>query len=406
MEFIKNGGVTTPKGFLASGIHCGIRRNQAKKDLALITTETRCPAAAVYTTNLVKGAPIHITKQNIRDGYAQAMICNSGNANTCNADGEKKALLTCQELAQQLNISAEDIIIASTGVIGQPLNINAIISGIPELVKQLRKEGSSDAAQAIMTTDTVKKEFAVQVSLNGRPITIGGIAKGSGMIHPKMATMLAFLTTDVAIAPDILQAALTKSVSDTYNMLSIDGDTSTNDMACIMASGLAGNSIITNTNSSDFQLFTDALTALNKQIVRSMARDGEGATKMVECDVFGARDDMSAKKIALSVVSSSLVKAAMFGSDANWGRILCAIGYAGCEVDISKVNVDFQSKAGTISVCKNGAGIAFDEERAKKVLLDDEIMIKVTLSDGKCYAEAFGCDLTYDYVKINGDYRT
>lgn len=406
MEFIKNGGVTTPKGFLASGIHCGIRRNQAKKDLALITTETRCPAAAVYTTNLVKGAPIHITKQNIRDGYAQAMICNSGNANTCNADGEKKALLTCQELAQQLNISAEDIIIASTGVIGQSLNINAIISGIPELIKQLRKEGSSDAAQAIMTTDTVKKEFAVQVSLNGKPITIGGIAKGSGMIHPKMATMLAFLTTDVAIAPDILQAALTKSVSDTYNMLSIDGDTSTNDMASIMASGLAGNSIITNTNSSDFQLFTDALTALNKQIVRSMARDGEGATKMVECDVYGARDDMSAKKIALSVVSSSLVKAAMFGADANWGRILCAIGYAGCEVDISKVNVDFQSKAGTISVCKNGAGIAFDEERAKKVLLDDEIIIKVTLSDGQCYAEAFGCDLTYDYVKINGDYRT
>ena len=288
MEFIKNGGVTTPKGFLASGIHCGIRRNQAKKDLALITTETRCPAAAVYTTNLVKGAPIHITKQNIRDGYAQAMICNSGNANTCNADGEKKALLTCQELAQQLNISAEDIIIASTGVIGQSLNINAIISGIPELIKQLRKEGSSDAAQAIMTTDTVKKEFAVQVSLNGKPITIGGIAKGSGMIHPKMATMLAFLTTDVAIAPDILQAALTKSVSDTYNMLSIDGDTSTNDMASIMAYGLAGNSIITNTNSSDFQLFTDALTALNKQIVRSMARDGEGATKMVECDVYGA----------------------------------------------------------------------------------------------------------------------
>lgn len=406
MELIQNGGVTTPLGFTASGIHCGIRKNQTKKDLALIAADTRCAAAAVYTTNLVKGAPIAVTKKNIADGYAKAIICNSGNANTCNADGPQKAWQTCQRLAQQMNISAEDIIIASTGVIGQPLNTDVLFAGIPELVKQLRLEGGSDAAQAIMTTDTVKKEFAIKTVIGNKTVTIGGIAKGSGMIHPNMATMLAFITTDASITPQALQEALTLSVADTYNMLSIDGDTSTNDMACIMASGLAQNPQISDTATDDFKMFTQALTQLNKHIVRAMARDGEGATKLIVCEVTGAKDSAAAKTVASSIVSSSLVKAAMFGADANWGRVLCAIGYAGCEVNIEKVAVDFISKTGKIAVCRNGAGIEFDEAIAKQVLSDDEITIAVTLSDGYADAQAYGCDLTYDYVKINGDYRT
>ncbi len=406
MEFIENGGVTTPKGFTANGMHCGIRKNQSKKDLALIFAQNRCPAAAVYTQNLVKGAPITVTKQHLSDGYAQAMICNSGNANTCNADGVEKAELTCNQLAQQLQIQPQDVIVASTGVIGQPLNVETIVNAIPQLVSGLSTTGSHAASEAIMTTDTQNKEFAVTVDLSGKAVTIGGIAKGSGMIHPNMATMLAFLTTDAAISPKALQQALTLSVSNTYNMLSIDGDTSTNDMACIMASGLAGNAEIQDTQNEDFQKFVEALTALNTRMVRAMARDGEGATKMIECTIEGAKDEPTAKRIALSVVSSSLVKAAMFGADANWGRVLCAIGYSGCEVDVHQVSVDFVSKTGHIGVCRKGAGIDFDEQIAKEVLSDDEITIQVQLQDGTARAAAFGCDLTYDYVKINGDYRT
>ncbi len=399
------GGITEPKGFKAAGIHCGIRRNTEKKDLALIYCEKICDAAAVYTKNLVKGAPILVTERNLMNGYAQAAICNSGNANTCNADGEEKAEQTCAALAKELKINSSDIIIASTGVIGQPLNINAITEAIPSLVKNLSVEGSSDAAMAIMTTDLVKKEYAVTFKLGGKNTYIGGIAKGSGMINPNMATMLAFLTTDAAISSEMLLYALKESVKNTYNMLTIDGDTSTNDMASIMASGLAGNPKITEKN-KDYKTFVKALTALNTKIVRAMARDGEGATKLVECRVCGAPNGSTARTAAKSVVSSSLVKAAMFGSDANWGRVLCALGYAGKKIDIKKIDVSFISKTGSISVCREGAGIPFSEEKAKKVLSDDEITIEVNLHDGSSKATAFGCDLTYDYVKINGDYRT
>ena len=404
MNFIENGSVTTPKGFLASGVHCGIRKNQTKKDLALIFAEVPCTAAAVYTKNLVKGAPLKVTKDHLANGIARAVICNSGNANTCNADGEEKAEMTCDALAKALNISAEDIIIGSTGVIGQPINIDAIIGGIPELVESLSKNGTP-AAEGIMTTDLVKKEYAVEFELGGKKVSIGAIAKGSGMINPNMATMLSFITTDVKISAEMLNEALHMAVEDTYNMICIDGDTSTNDMVSIMASGLAENTEITEKN-ADFDLFVKALVMVTAQIAKSIAKDGEGATKLLRVIVSNCKSVEFARTIALSVVSSSLVKAAMFGSDANWGRVLCAIGYAGCDVDITKIDVSFKSKAGEIPVCENGAGIPFSEEIAKEILLCDEIDILVNMNDGYQRAIAYGCDLTYDYVKINGDYRT
>lgn len=404
MKFIENGSVTSPKGFLASGVRCGIRPTQTKKDLALIFAEVPCTAAAVYTKNLVKGAPLTVTKNHISDGYARAVICNSGNANTCNADGEEKAEMTCEALAKALNISANDIIIGSTGVIGQPINVNAIIGGIPELVEKLSENGTP-AAEAIMTTDTVKKEYAVEIEIGGKKAHIGAIAKGSGMINPNMATMLSFITTDVKISAEMLDLALHMAVEDTYNMICIDGDTSTNDMVSIMASGLAGNEEITTAN-ADFGNFVSALTAVAAKIAQSIAKDGEGATKLLRVIVSNCKTVEIARTVALSVVSSSLVKAAMFGADANWGRVLCAIGYAGCDVDITKINVSFKSKAGEISVCENGAGVPFSEEVAKEILLCDEIDICVNMNDGNQSAIAYGCDLTYDYVKINGDYRT
>ncbi|MBQ6809673.1 MAG: bifunctional glutamate N-acetyltransferase/amino-acid acetyltransferase ArgJ [Clostridia bacterium] len=404
MNFIENGSVTTPKGFLASGVHCGIRKNQTKKDLALIFAEVPCTAAAVYTKNLVKGAPLKVTKDHLANGIARAVICNSGNANTCNADGEEKAEMTCDALTKALNISAEDIIIGSTGVIGQPINIDAIIGGIPELVESLSKNGTP-AAEGIMTTDLVKKEYAVEFELGGKKVSIGAIAKGSGMINPNMATMLSFITTDVKISAEMLNEALHMAVEDTYNMICIDGDTSTNDMVSIMASGLAENTEITEKN-ADFDLFVKALVMVTAQIAKSIAKDGEGATKLLRVIVSNCKSVEFARTIALSVVSSSLVKAAMFGSDANWGRVLCAIGYAGCDVDITKIDVSFKSKAGEIPVCENGAGIPFSEEIAKEILLCDEIDILVNMNDGYQRAIAYGCDLTYDYVKINGDYRT
>ena len=404
MKFIENGSVTSPKGFLASGVRCGIRPTQTKKDLALIFAEVPCTAAAVYTKNLVKGAPLTVTKNHISDGYARAVICNSGNANTCNADGEEKAEMTCDALAKALNISANDIIIGSTGVIGQPINVNAIIGGIPELVEKLSENGTP-AAEAIMTTDTVKKEYAVEFEIGGKTAHIGAIAKGSGMINPNMATMLSFITTDVKISAEMLDKALHMAVEDTYNMICIDGDTSTNDMVSVMASGLAENEEITTTN-ADFGNFVSALTNVAAKIAQSIAKDGEGATKLLRVPVSNCKTVEYARTIALSVVSSSLVKAAMFGADANWGRVLCAIGYAGCDVDVTKIDVSFESKAGKIDVCKNGAGIPFSEEIAKEILLCDEIDILVNMNDGDCSAIAYGCDLTYDYVKINGDYRT
>ncbi|MCR4925653.1 MAG: bifunctional ornithine acetyltransferase/N-acetylglutamate synthase [Clostridiales bacterium] len=404
IKFI-DGGVCAPQGFKANGIHCGIRKNKDKKDIALIVSEKIASTAAVYTQNLVYGAPITVTRNNIADGKAQAMVCNSGIANTCNADGIEKAEAMCECVAKNTQIKKEDVIVASTGVIGQPLDIEPIEKGMPELVKGLNVNGSDDAANSIMTTDTQKKEFAVEVEIDGKKCKIGAIAKGSGMIHPNMATMLCFITTDVAISSDMLKKALTLTVADSFNMLSVDGDTSTNDMVSIMANGLAGNSEI-NKEGKDFDLFVEALKAIAIKTVRLMAKDGEGATKLVECSVEGAKDEQTAKVLAKSVICSSLVKAAMFGSDANWGRVLCALGYAKVQLDVTKVDVAFVSKAGRIEVCKNGAGIEFSEDLAKKILLEDEILIDVKLQDGQAKATAFGCDLTYDYVKINGDYRT
>ncbi len=402
---IINGGVCAAKGFTASGVHCGIRKNRTKKDIALIYSETKASAAAVYTTNLVKGAPLTVTKKNISDGYAQAVICNSGNANTCNANGIEIAEKMCELLADELSISPEDIVVASTGVIGQPLNIQPIASGIPELVKTLSKDGGDSAAEGIMTTDTVKKEIAVEFSIGGKICHIGGIAKGSGMIHPNMATMLVFITTDCAISPEMLSKALKSDIAGTFNMISVDGDTSTNDMVTVLANGIAGNEEI-KSEGADFDEFMKSLNTVTVYLCRMIAGDGEGATKLLECKVNGADSEETAKAVAKSVICSSLLKAAMFGADANWGRVLCAIGYSGAEVDVANVDVSFKSTKGVIEVCKDGAGIEFSEERAKEILLEKEIEIIISLGRGAYSATAWGCDLTYDYVKINGDYRT
>ena len=403
MKFIQ-GGVCAAKGFKANGIHCGIRKNRTKRDLSLIYSEKRASAAAVYTTNLVKGAPITVTKENIKDGYAQAMICNSGNANTCNANGVEIANLTCELLSQKINVDKSDIIIASTGVIGQPLDINPIKDGLDELVSGLG-DNSDLAAEGIMTTDTVEKQVAVSFEIGGKECKIGGIAKGSGMIHPNMATMLVFITTDCAITPEMLKTALSGDIQNTFNMISIDGDTSTNDMVSIMANGMAENPVI-DKEGEDFTEFMKALNSVTVTLCRMIAGDGEGATKLLEASVSGAKTLDVAKTVAKSVICSSLVKAAMFGSDANWGRILCAIGYSGADVDVNKIDVSFKSPKGEIPVCKNGAGVEFSEEIAKEILLEKEIEIVIGLNDGEFSSKAWGCDLTYDYVKINGDYRT
>lgn len=405
---IKNvtGGVCAAKGFKAAGVHCGIRKNKSKRDLALIISEKRAAAAAVYTTNLVKGAPIFVTKKNIADGFASAVICNSGNANTCNANGVDIAEQMCALTEQYTGISKKDVIVASTGVIGQPLDITPIANGMTELVAALSDNGSEAAAEGIMTTDTKLKEIAVSFTAGGKTCTIGGIAKGSGMIHPNMATMLVFMTSDVAIDPELLQAALSEDVKDSFNMVSVDGDTSTNDMCCIMANGMAENETITCADSADFSEFKKALFAVTSYLCRSIAADGEGATRLIEVTVSGADSVTTAKTVAKSVACSSLLKAAIFGADANWGRVLCAIGYSGADLDVAKVDVKFVSTAGEIEVCKNGAGVDFSEEKAKEILLESEIKILIELNSGNAAATAWGCDLTYDYVKINGDYRT
>lgn len=402
---IIEGGVCAAKGFTANGVHCGIRKNKVKKDLSLIYSDTLCTAAAVYTQNLVKGAPLLVTKAHIENGNAQAVICNSGNANTCNANGVEIAEKMSELIADKLGIKADDVVVASTGVIGQPLDIAPIQSGIPALVEGLSKEGGEAAAEGIMTTDLVKKEIAVEFVLGGKTCRIGGIAKGSGMIHPNMATMLVFITTDVKISPEMLKKALSSDIQDTFNMISVDGDTSTNDMVTVLANGQAGNAEICEEN-EDFKAFMQALNTVNVYLCKKIAADGEGATKLLECSVVGAKDTKNAKIVAKSVVCSSLLKAAMFGADANWGRVLCAIGYSGAELDINKVGVSFKSIKGEIEVCRNGAGVDFSEEKAKEILLEKEIEIAVTLGDGNAETKAWGCDLTYDYVKINGDYRT
>ncbi len=402
MEYI-NGGICAPRGFVASGISCGIRK-KGKKDLALVVSQKIAATAGVYTKNLVKGAPIIVTQKHIANGYSRAIIANSGNANTCNDNGIEIAEEMCELVEKYTGVNSSDVVVASTGVIGQKLSIDPIAAGMPELVCSLGRN-SADAAEAIMTTDTAKKEVAVQFQVGGVTAKMGAIAKGSGMIHPNMATMLVFVTTDAAISPIMLQYSLNFCIQDTFNMISVDRDTSTNDTMTVMANGMAGNTEIIS-EGADFDAFSAALYELCLNLSRRIAKDGEGATKLLECIVTGAKDKNDARIIAKSVICSPLLKCAMFGSDANWGRVLCAIGYAGAEVDIDKVNVGFKSDAGEIYVCKNGRGIEFSEEKAKEILNCDEIVIEVSLGNGEAFASAFGCDLTYDYVKINGDYRS
>ena len=409
-----NGGICASKGFKASGIYCGIKRpandtpeTKHKNDICIFVSDTVCNTAAVYTQNKVKGAPILVTKKNLEKSGNKsiAVIANSKNANTCNADGIEKAEAMCELLAKELNIPKEQVIVASTGVIGQILPIEPIKTGIPKLVKELDYNKNIEAATAIMTTDTVKKEYAVEFEIDGIKCHLGGMAKGSGMIHPNMATTLNFITTDCSISSNLLQEALSEIVKVTYNCLSIDGDTSTNDMVSLMANGMADNKEITS-HGADFDTFKSALYEVMANLTRMLAKDGEGATKLIESITSGAKDKDTAITVAKSVVCSSLFKAAIFGEDANWGRILCAVGYAQADFDINKVDVDLKSKNGIISVCKNGSGIEFSEEKASEILSADEIYVLINLNDGSEKATAWGCDLTYDYVKINGDYRT
>lgn len=399
------GGVCAPLGFQAAGIHCGIRKNKTKKDLALIVSDVMCHAASTYTLNKVKGAPIAVTKQHLLNGEAKVIICNSGNANTCNPDGEEIANKICDLCAEALDISADDIIVASTGVIGQPLDITPFETHMNELVSALSQQGSTAACEGIMTTDTVKKEYAVEFELNGKVCHIGAIAKGSGMIHPNMATMLAFVTTDVNISKEMLNEVIHEVVNDTFNMVSVDGDTSTNDMLSVMANGLAKNDQII-IKDYQYQIFKDALMYICTSLSKGIAKDGEGATKLLTCHVMNACSTQAAKTVAKSVITSSLLKAAMFGKDANWGRILCAIGYSDANYDVDKIEVHLASVAGKILVCQDGRGYPFDEDEALKILSEDEIEILIDLHNGSYQATAWGCDLTYDYVKINGDYRT
>ena len=402
-----DGGVCAAKGFLANGLNCGLNSNKDKNDLCLVFSEALCNAAAVYTQNKVKGAPITVTKKHLEKsgGKAQAVIANSKNANTCNADGVEKAERMCQLAASVLNIEPEKVIVASTGVIGKVLPIEPIENSIDSLAKGLSHTANEKAATAIMTTDTVKKEAAVQFEIDGVVCTLGGMAKGSGMIHPNMATTLNFITTDAAISSQLLQKALSDIVKVTYNCLSIDGDTSTNDMVSIMANGLAGNSEIVEEN-ENYSIFKDALYEVLMTLTKMLAKDGEGATRMIECTCCEAPDLDTAIIVAKSVVRSPLLKCAIFGSDANWGRILCAIGYAEADFDITKVDVDMRSRKGTIAVCRNGSGVEFSEDEAKTILLEDEIYIDINLHSGNTQAKAWGCDLTFDYVKINADYRS
>lgn len=405
-----SGGVCAAEGFVASGIHCGIRKNKDKHDLALVYSVSPCTAAAVYTQNRVKGAPLTVTKAHLANGKAQAVICNSGIANTCCADGIEKAEMMCELAAKELNIAPADVIVASTGVIGQPLPIEPIANALPTLVKALSKDGNDLAAKAIMTTDTRDKQIAFEYTCGGKTCKIGGMAKGSGMIHPNMATMLVFLTTDAAIEEKLLQKALSELIVDTFNMVSVDGDTSTNDMVSVMANGMAGNALVTDENSADYAEFKAALYQILATLSKEIAKDGEGATKLLTCKVVGAPTKVCARAVAKSVITSNLFKCAIFGEDANWGRVLCAIGYTKVHKEddfaIEKVGVDLSSEFGTVTVCQNGAGVDFSEETAAKVLSSDEITVTVDMGLGAFDATAWGCDLTYDYVKINGDYRT
>ena len=409
MDFkIIDGGVCAAKGFKASGVYCAIKENPTKKnDIALIVSDVMCNAAGVYTSNKVKGAPVVVTKKNLEKsgGKAKAVIVNSKNANTCNADGEEKAEKMCSLAADALGIKPEEVIVASTGVIGQVLPIEPIVKAVPQLVEKLSYTGNVEAATAIMTTDTVKKEYAVEFDIGGKVCHLGGMAKGSGMIHPNMATTLNFITTDCAVSAPMLQKALSEIVKITYNCLSVDGDQPTNDTCMLMSNGLAENAEIA-AEGAEFDTFKAALYQVMANLTRMLAKDGEGATKLLTCICSSAPDLDTAIIVAKSVIRSPLFKCAMFGADANWGRVLCAIGYAEADFDINKVDVDLGSRAGRIAVCRNGAGVDFSEDEAKKILTEDEIEIYIELNAGNAKATAWGCDLTYDYVKINGDYRS
>ena len=407
MYKVIDGGVCAAKGYKANGLNCGLNPNPDKNDLGLYVSDVDAKTAGVYTTNKVKGAPIIVTKSHLEatGGMSRATIMNSKNANTCNADGVEKAELMCELAARELNLKPEEVLVASTGVIGQILPIEPIEKNIRALADGITYDGNERAATAIMTTDTVKKEYAVEFELDGKVCRLGGMAKGSGMIHPNMATTLNFITTDADVSSKMLQKALSEIVKVTYNCLSIDGDTSTNDMVILQANGLAGNSEITCEN-EDYEIFKEALYKVMSELTKMLAKDGEGATKLLDCTVRGAKNTQYAIIVAKSVIRSPLLKCAMFGADANWGRVLCAIGYAEADFDIDRVDVDFRSKAGVLPVCRNGAGVPFSEEKAKEILNEEDIFIDVNLNDGDAEAKAWGCDLTYEYVKINGDYRS
>ena len=403
-----DGGVCAARGFRSAGIHVGVKtHNVNKKDLALIVSDVDCAAAAVFTTNVVKAAPIHVTKAHLADGKARAVIANSGNANACAPQGEENAERMCAAAAAAIGCKAEDVLVCSTGVIGQTIRIDVIEEGVPRLFPLLEASaaGSDAAAHAIMTTDTVKKEVAVETTVGGKTVRMGGIAKGSGMIHPNMGTMLCFLTTDCAISPAMIREALLETARVSFNRISVDGDTSTNDTCLVLANGLAGNPEITEKN-GDYAAFVEALKALCVALARMMAKDGEGARHLITCTVEGAGDEAQAETIAKSVISSTLTKAAIFGCDANWGRVLCAMGYSGEQFDPEKVDVAFASAAGSIAVCEKGRGLPFDEDLAKKILTEDEVTIAIAMGEGGGSCACWGCDITYDYIRINGDYRT
>lgn len=402
------GGVCAAQGFRAAGIHVGVKTHAAwKKDVALIVSDVDCAAAAMFTTNVVKAAPIHVDRKHLADGKARAIVANSGNANACAPQGEENAIKMCAAAAKAIGCPPEDVLVSSTGVIGQTLKVQVIEEGMPALYEALDHsvEASDAAAHAIMTTDTVKKEVAVETVIGGKTVRMGGIAKGSGMIHPNMGTMLCFLTTDCAISPAMIRAALKEVVCKTFNRISVDGDTSTNDSCIVLANGLAGNAEITEQR-ADYQAFTEALMTLCTELARKMAADGEGAKHLITCTVTGAADEKTAETVARSVISSTLTKAAIFGADANWGRVLCAMGYSGAEFDPETVDVSFASAAGDIAVCEKGRGLPFDEDLAKKILTEHDVEIRISMGTGAGTATCWGCDITYDYIKINGDYRT
>lgn len=400
-----NGGVCVPEGFRAAGAACGIKSGSAQKDIALIVSDTMCSAAAVYTTNKVKGAPLEVTRKNLENGRAQVIICNSGNANTCAPGGVELAEKTCELTADALGIARDDVIVCSTGVIGQKLDIEPFVEGVPLLAGQLSYDGSDDAAEAIMTTDTVPKSIAFEFEAGGRKCSIGGIAKGSGMINPNMATMLSFITTDVSISPQMLEKALKEAAACSYNQICVDGDTSTNDMAAVLANGMAGNEQIIS-EGPDYEAFREALIETTVYLAKKLARDGEGATKLIECNVKGAPDDVTAQSISKTVISSNLLKAAIFGEDANWGRVLCAIGYSNGKFSTDNIDVSMSSSRGSVLVCEGSRHKEYSEEKASEILSEENIIIDINMNQGKGCATAWGCDLTYDYVRINGDYRS